>query len=119
MTVRYLLDENVKYALAIALRARDPELVVWVVGDPGAPPPGTPDPVILRWCEGHDFVLLTNNRRTMPPHLADHLREGRHVPGIFVLNPGLSVGETVENLIDAARFSLEGEYRDQIRHLPL
>lgn len=119
MIVRCLFDENVKYALAVASRTRDPELVVWVVGDPGAPLPGTPDPAILRWCEGHGFVLLTNNRRTMPPHLAAHLRQGRHVPGIFVLNTGLSMGETIENLLDAASFSLEGEHRDQIRHLPL
>ena len=119
MTLRYLLDENVKYALAVALRRHGPDLVIWMIGDPGVPPPRTPDPVILEWCEAHDFVLITNNRSTMPPHLTEHLRQGRHVPGIFILNPKLSMAETITNLLDAARLSLEGEYRDQIRHLPV
>ena len=35
------------------------------------------------------------------------------------LNPKLALGETIENLLDAASLSLEEEYRDQIRHLPL
>lgn len=55
----------------------------------------------------------------MPGHLADHLAAGSHVPGIFMLNPELSMGETIEELLDAAYASLEGEYQDQIRYLPL
>jgi hypothetical protein len=31
----------------------------------------------------------------------------------------MALGETIENLLDAASLSLEEEYRDQIRHLPL
>ncbi len=119
MTLRYLLDENVKHALVVALRQHDPELVVWVIGEPGTPPLSTPDPAILIWCERHDFVLVTNNRSTMPAHLANHLRDGGHIPDIFVLNPKLSTSETIENLLDAASLALPGEYRDQIRHLPL
>ena len=36
-----------------------------------------------------------------------------------VLSPRLSLGETIENLRDAATLSLPDEYRDQLRHLPL
>ena len=119
MALRYLLDENVAAALAIGPRQHAPELVVWAVGEPGAPPPGTLDPALLQWCEAHDFVLVTNNRRTMPVHLAAHLGAGRHVPGIVVFSPRLSLAETIENLRDAATLSLPDEYRDQLRHLPL
>jgi hypothetical protein len=41
------------------------------------------------------------------------------VPGIFRLNPGLGIRETIDELLDAADTSLEKEHRDQIRHLPL
>ena len=119
MTLRYLLDAHVERALALGLRRRERELTVWRLGDPGAPSQDASDPAILRWCEIHDFVLVTNNRRTMPQHLADHLDRGDHVPGILILNPKLSLAETIDNLVDAATLSLEGEYRDQIRHLPL
>jgi hypothetical protein len=119
MTLRYLLDAHVERAIAMGLRQREPELVVWRLGDPGTPPLDTPDPAILVWCERHDFVLVTNNRRSMPVHLDDHLRAGGTVPGIFTLNPRLGLGETIENLLDAAQLSLREEYRNQIRHLPL
>ena len=105
MVVRYLLDENVAAVLAVGLRQHAPELVVWAVGDPGAPPPGTLDPAILRCCDEHDFVLVTNNRRTMSVHLAAHLGEGRHVPGIVVFSPRLNLSDTIENLHAAHRRS--------------
>jgi hypothetical protein len=102
VTLRYLMDEHVPQALVRALRERSPDLPVWRIGDAGAPALGAPDPELLRWCETYEFVLVTNNRRSMPSHLADHLRLGHHVPGIFVLSLGMSMGETIELLLDAA-----------------
>src|SRR5207302_3414761 len=84
--LRYLLDEHMPRALIQALRQRDPGLVAWRIGQPGAPGLETPDPDLLGWCEAHDFVLVTNNRATMPGYLAAHLAGGGHVPGIFVVN---------------------------------
>ena len=119
MRLRYLFDKNVAVALIVELRRRDPDLIIWSVGDPGAPPRGTPDPHSLIWCEEHEFVLMTNNRRTMPAHLSDHLGGGRHLPGIFQLNPGIGMGETIDLLLMAARVSLLEEHRDQITYLPM
>jgi hypothetical protein len=115
----YLLDAHVAWALLFGLRRREPGISVWRVGQAHMPPLDTPDPEILVWCETHGCILVTNNRKSMPGHLADHLRAGRHIPGIFTLNSSMSLGETIQNLIDAAQISLEDEYRDQIRHLPL
>ncbi len=47
------------------------------------------------------------------------LNLSRHVPGIFILNPNLSVGENLEELILAALASEEDEYQDRIVYLPL
>jgi hypothetical protein len=117
MNLKYLLDENLAPLYRSQILQRVPELVVWMVGDPTAPPKSTPDPDILIWCEERDFVLVTNNRSSMPVHLADHLALGRHVPGILILNPNLSVGETIEELILLAQTSLEDEFRDRIGYL--
>ncbi|NEP76788.1 MAG: hypothetical protein F6K17_04575 [Okeania sp. SIO3C4] len=95
MTIRYLMDENVNPTYQTQIQRQEPELIIWAVGDEGTPPKGTLDPDILIWCEEHDFVLVTNNRTSMPPHLT----AGRHVPGIFILNPKMSVGETIDELI--------------------
>ncbi|MDM3857450.1 MAG: hypothetical protein PT120_21810 [Aphanizomenon gracile PMC649.10] len=55
----------------------------------------------------------------MPVHLADHMAVNLHIPGIFILNPNLSVGENIEELILVALASEDGEYQDRIVYLPL
>jgi hypothetical protein len=103
--------------------ARDPpprpELLIWRISDPDAPPTGVTDPDLLVWCEAHGMLLVTNNRKSMPGHLADHLAQGRHVPGILVIDPAMSVEELAEELSLVEGASLENEFRDQIRYLPL
>ncbi|NEP45954.1 MAG: hypothetical protein F6K35_44830 [Okeania sp. SIO2H7] len=96
-----------------------PALVVKAVGEPGYSPKRTPDPEILCWCEENNFLLVTNNRTSMPVHLADHIANGRHVPGIFILNSNLSIGDNLEELILIAECSFEGEYQDEIKFLPI
>lgn len=97
-TLKYLLDENVDPDLRTALKAKWPEMVVWHVGDPSTPPDQTPDPEILAWCEEHVFTLITNNRRTMPVHLKDHVNANRRSYGIFILNKRMSISQTVDTL---------------------
>ena len=74
---------------------------------------------ILVWCEEHDFMLVTNNRRSMPRHLSDHLAAGRHIPGILVINVSMSMGDTIDELILIARASADEEYQDLIVYLPI
>lgn len=119
MIFKYLLDENVAPLYQVQLRQRKLDLVVWVVGDPGTPPKGTLDPEILCWCEEHDFILVTNNRTSMPVHLADHILQGRNVPGILILNEKLTIGQNIYELILIAEASFDNEYQNQILHLPL
>jgi Domain of unknown function (DUF5615) len=117
--IRYLLDEHVNPRLQKALRRQSPETVVWCIGDPGAPSLRSLDPEILVWCEVHGFSLVTNNRASMPAHLRDHLADGRHVPGIFILNPGMSMGETVDELSLIWSVSEAEEYTDHLSYLPI
>ena len=117
--IRYLIDENVNPVYQNQLQRREPDLIVWSVGDPGAPPKGTLDPDILNWCEEQEFLLITNNRTSMPLHLAEHLAQAHHIPGIFILNPKMSIGETLDELILIASTSEDTEYQDSIRYLPV
>lgn len=117
--LKYLMDENVNPVYINQLRRRKPDLVIRAVGEPDTPLKGTLDPEILIWCEAHNFVLITNNRTSMPVHLVDHINTGHHVPGIFILNPDLGIGETIEELILVSEASFEEEYQDQIVNLPI
>jgi hypothetical protein len=119
-TIKYLLDENVDPLFRSGLLKREPTMVVLRVGSsPNAPRHGTLDPEILCWCEEHDFILITNNRKSMPVHLHDHLVEGRHIPGILQLNPKMSIRETIEELWIVWALSEEDEYGDRIAYLPV
>lgn len=117
--IRYLLDEHVDALYRTELLKREPTMTIWRISILGAPPKGTLDPDILRWCEENSFILVTNNRKSMPGHLQDHLAEGRHVPGIFELNPNMGIGETIEELLLIWAASHPDEYRDRIIYLPL
>jgi hypothetical protein len=117
--IRYLLDENVDPLFRTELLRQEAEMVVWRIGDPNTPLSGTSDPTILEGCEENSFILVTNNRQSMTQHLTDHLSAGRHVPGIFELNPGLSIGETIEELILIWGASEASDYQDQLIYLPL
>lgn len=119
MTMRYLLDENVDPMIRRELQSREATMVVWRVGDLTAPPYGMLDPDILVWCQQNSFVLVTNNRKSMPRHLRDHIAQGRHVPGIIIINDDMSVGDTIEQLILIWGAAKENEYRDIMLYLPL
>ncbi len=94
-------------------------MVIWRVGASGAPPKGTSDPDILVWCEEHGFLLVTNNRNSMPMHLRDHLSAGHHVPGIIALNRYMGIGDTIEDLYLIWLLADESEYHDRIAYLPI
>ncbi|WP_144416039.1 hypothetical protein [Calothrix sp. 336/3] len=70
------------------------------------------------------YTALDKTSKTLtchesPVHLNEHIAENRHMPGIFILNPNLSAGQNLEELILLAEYSFEGEYQDQIIHLPI
>ncbi len=68
MALKYLIDENVDPIYTVQLRRLKTDLLIMAIGDLTTPPKGTLDPEILLWCEENDFVLVTNNRKSMPVH---------------------------------------------------
>lgn len=83
MRLRFLLDENLSPRVTLTLQRHYPAVDVVRVGDEGAPALGTLDPEILRWVEVNQRTLVTDNRKSLPGHIADHLANGGHHWGIF------------------------------------
>lgn len=92
---------------------------VLLIGDELAPALGTPDPAILKWIERNGYILISQNRRTIPDHLRDHLATGCHVPGNFLLRRRCSLVQLIQDLLLVWSVSESGEYRDRIEYLPL
>lgn len=116
---RFLIDENMTPEYRTQLLRHEPSLTVLAVGDEGAPAKSTADPDILVWCEQNDFTLITNNRKSMPQHLSDHLDEGNHVPGIFTINIEEPMGKIIQELLLIVGASAKEEYIDRITYIPL
>ena len=116
--IGFLFDENLPGWWLRAVLQREPQLRLWEVGDGYAPPKQSVDPVLLHWCELNDVALLTDNRTSMPIHLADHVAARRHVPGIFTVSPKESLIILATSLVYVVGASLPDEFRDQISYLP-
>ncbi len=116
---RYLIDENLSPAYCEQLHYHEPSLTVLRVGDKGAPARSTQDPEILKWCEENKFTLVTNDRKTIPKHFADHLASGHHVLGVFMIKRNVSMGAILEELVQIAEDSHEDKFLDQLIYIPL
>src|SRR5262245_51977534 len=121
MPVRFLLDENQRGVLWQVVQRHnamgiDP-LDVVRVGDSTALPLGVDDITILRWAEREERILVTFDRDSMPRHLADHLADGGHCAGLFILSHMSKPIEVLEFLTLVAYASEPAEWRDWIKYL--
>lgn len=119
MQPRFLLDEHVNPAIQRQLQRRSLELVVLRVGEIGAPPKGTPDADLLAWAEAEHFVLVSEDRSTLPDCLRERLTSGRHSYGILWIRPGTTVGWLIEELFLIWHICEEDEFRDRGIYIPL
>jgi hypothetical protein len=115
---RFLLDEHVNPAIQRQLRRLAPTLDVLLIGESNAPPKGTPDPDLLIWLEENNYILVTENRSTIPVHLADHFAQERHIPGIFWVRPNVDIGQIIEELYLIWLVSTADEYQNRTLFIP-
>ena len=122
MPLSFLLDEHLRGTLWRAIqhynsRGVNP-LDVVRVGDPEDLPLGSLDPAILSWAEREDRILVSEDRKTLARHLADHLLAGHHSPGIFTIRGVTTLPRLISFLESAAYASDAHEWRDRIEYIP-
>ena len=98
---------------------REPRIDILRVGDEVAPPLKTPDDLILMHLEEHRRMLVTLNRASMPGHIGDHLRAGRHHWGVLRVKPGAAMATLVEELVLLWEASEAEDWVDHFDWLPL
>jgi hypothetical protein len=118
MKVRFLLDENLPPRLKMALLRLNPAIDILCVGEPDAPPYGTLDPEVLRYVEGYQRLLVTDNRRSMPEHLEEHWAEGRHIWGLFWVRPKVPIGQLAQHLFLVWETTEAEEWIDSLDWIP-
>ena len=113
--LRFLSDEGFDHAVTRQLRERG----VDVVTAQEAGLVSTPDPAILEWAAGEDRIVITNDVSTMPDHAYGRMQEGLLMPGMFVAPQNVGIGVIVEELHTIAECSLDREWDNQVRRIPL
>jgi hypothetical protein len=80
---------------------------------------GRSDPEVLEWAAREGRLLLTHGASTMTRHAYDRVHAGLPRPGVFEIPQDSAVGRAIEEVLLVAESSLTGEWKDQVRYLPL
>lgn len=122
MPIAFVLDENCRGPLWTAIRSHNQKgihpLDAVRVGDLPDLPFQSIDPTILCWAEQAGRILLTLDENTMPGHWIDHLKSGRHSPGVLILRESVSLREIVESLVLVAYAMDPDDWRDRLEYFP-
>ena len=112
MKIRFQADANLDPDIGLGLRRRDPSLdyrLAW-----GVIPDGMRDPDVLKLAAREGRVLVTNDRRALPKHFSEFI-SGSPSPGLLLIPPRMSIGETIEGLFLCWQSWSAEEMRNQIR----
>lgn len=115
--LRLLADENFNGAIVRGLLLRRPGLDLVRVQGVGLS--GAPDPDVLAWAGLNGRIVVTHDYRTMPDDVAERLRRGEPMPGLFVVNDDMPIRQAIDELLMTEDCSEQHEWADQILRFPL
>ena len=114
MKVRFQADANLDPDIGLGLQRRDASIDYRLAL--GVIPDGMVDPDVLAVAAEGGRVLVTNDLR-MPKHFSEFIAV-RDSPGLLLVPPRMSIGETIEGLFLCWLSWAAEEMRNQIRWLP-
>jgi len=114
--VRLLSDENFNGEIVRGLLLRRPGLDLCRVQDVGLQE--SDDPTILDWAAANNRIVLTHDRATMPDFAYARVAAGHLLPGMFVVNDRLAVGQAIEELLLIEACSEQKEWVNLVVYLP-
>jgi hypothetical protein len=115
--LRLAADENFNGAIVRGLLRATPDLDIVTVQESGLT--GAPDPDVLEWAAAMGRVLLTHDVRTVPVFVRERVEAGRPMPGVIEVAGTFAIGRAIEDILLVAQCSEEGEWANQIVHVPL
>ncbi|MFI5455028.1 MAG: DUF5615 family PIN-like protein [Isosphaerales bacterium] len=77
-----------------------------------------PDPTILQWAAVQGRVLLTHDRKTIPPFAYARVVAGLPMPGVFLVSGDMPIGQAIDELLIAAQCLSPDECKDIVKHFP-
>ncbi len=115
--MRFLADEDFDNRIIRGLMRRLPTLKLVRVQDTEVAQADDVD--VLVWAAKENRIVLTHDVSTMTFEVARRLQDRLPLPGAFFVSQSLPVGVAIEELLLVVQYSLDGEYQNQIRFIPL
>lgn len=110
-------DEDLDNNIVRGVVRRNPRVDIVRAQDAGLS--GAEDPEVLEWAAKEGRILFTHDVSTMTRHAYDRVRAGLPMPGVFEVPQSLPVGRAIEEVLLVAELSIEGEWANQVRYLPV
>ncbi len=115
--ISFLVDQNFNEHIVDGLVRRQANLDCVHVRDIGLA--AAPDPTILNWAAAEGRVLLTHDRRTIPPFAYARVLAGLPMPGVFLVAGDMPVGQAIDELLIAIQCLSPEECEDIVTYFPM
>ncbi len=115
--IRFLVDEDFDNDILRGVLRRRPDLDIVRVQDVGLA--GIADPRILEWAAQEKWAVLTHDVSTMTKHAYARIRDGLPMSGVFAISQSVPIAQAIDDILLLAECSIEGEWENQVRYLPL
>ena len=116
MKIKFLADENLRRAIVLGLRRREPSANFVQAYEAGAA--GKDDLTVLQIAAEQNRILVSHDLRTMPQHFR-HFIARQTSPGVILIPQKLPLSTAIEQLVIIWLASEAEEWVNQIRFLPL
>jgi len=110
-------DENFNYDIIRGLRRKKSDIDIVRVQEVDLA--GVADPAVLEWAAQEGRVLFTHDVQTMTGYAYERIESGLAMPGLFEVSRTLPISQIIEDILLLAECSLEAEWENQVRYLPL
>lgn len=114
--MRFAADENFNNDILRGVLRRYPALDVVRIQDTEVYE--AEDPVVLQWVATAGRILLTHDTRTMPDFAYERVREGKLLPGVFIVNDQAPMGQVIDDLLTILGASDASEWENRVIYLP-
>lgn len=116
MKIKFLADEDLRRAIVLGVRRREPSLSFLQAADVGVA--GKDDPTVLKIAANEGRILVSHDVRTMPRYFRGFIN-AQSSPGLVLIPQRLKSAIAIEHLLIIGLASEAEEWINQICHLPL
>lgn len=115
--IRLFIDQDFDHDILRGLARRVPDLDAMTAYEAGLSEAA--DPELLEGAAEARRIVVTHDRKTMPAHATDRIEAGEKMMGLIVVSRQLPISQVIDDLEVIVVCSLEHEWENVIRYLPL